>query len=334
MTKLLRRVAFGTSGVLMALLCARPTPADPAKAWFLTKPPPVTQTMKPVSARGENPCNTDDPGFGAYQPWTKLSGSGQVLLPQRITLTGAGEFDLVVHFHGHEPARKEWVRVMKREIFVAMSLGERSGPYETAFTPADALSNLVAETERLVSERSGKPARARRIALSAWSAGYGAVEAILRTPYGKKRVDSVVLLDGLHCDYAEGGLDSAQMEPFVAFAKRAAAGERLMVVSHSSIIPPGYASTTETSNWLVMKLGGKPKGAKGKGAGPWGLQENARWDAGNFHMRGYDGNDKMDHCAHFALMKDVLKVHIKPRWNSPKGLGPKKETAKKESGRT
>ena len=104
-----------------------------------------------------------------------------------------------------------------------------------------------------------------------------------------------------------------------------------MFVSHSSIIPPGYASTTETANWLVMKLGGKTGKPKGRGQGPWGLQENARWDAGNFHMRGYDGNDKMDHCAHFGLMKDVLKVHIKPRWSSPKGLGPKKDPARADA---
>jgi hypothetical protein len=314
MTKLLRRIAFGTSAVLVLLLCARQTPADPAKAWFMAKPPSVTQTMKPVSERGDNPCNTLDPGFGSYKPWTKLSGSGQVLLPQRIALTKAGEFDLVVHFHGHDPARKEWVRVMKREIFVAMTLGERSGPYETAFTPADALSNLVTETERLVSEQAGKPARARRIALSAWSAGYGAVEAILRTPYGKKRVDSVVLLDGLHCDYAEGGLNAAQMEPFVAFAKRAAAGERLMVVSHSSIIPPGYASTTETSNYLIDKLGSRPVPAKPRRSDPLGLELRSRFDRKDFHVLGFSGNGTLDHCAHLGLFRDILKVHLVPRW--------------------
>jgi hypothetical protein len=54
-----------------------------------------------------------------------------------------------------------------------------------------------------------------------------------------------------------------------------------------------------------------------------GLEANQRWDSGGFHVRGFDGNDKMDHCAHLGLLKDVLRVHIKPRWQSPKGFGPK-----------
>src|SRR3972149_3816985 len=40
--------------------------------------------------------------------------------------------------------------------------------------------------------------------------------------------------------------NDAQRAPFVQFAREARAGRKLMFVSHSSIIPPGYASTTET----------------------------------------------------------------------------------------
>jgi hypothetical protein len=312
----LRRSLLATSSVLVALLAARATPAEPAKPWFLGKPPPATQTMKPVAERGgENPCSTPDPGFGTYQRWTKLTGSGQALLPNPVALTSKGEFDLVVHFHGHEPARKEWVRVMKREVLVGITLGERSGPYEAAFSPADALANVVTEVERLVAEKAGKPsARARRIALSAWSAGYGAVKSILLTPYGKKRVDSVLLLDGLHCDYTQSGLEESQMAPFVGFAKRAAAGERLMVVSHSSIIPPGYASTTETSNFLINALGGRPKAAKPRPSDPLGLELRSRFDRKDFHVLGYSGNGTLDHCAHLGLLRDILQVHLTPRW--------------------
>ena len=45
-----------------------------------------------------------------------------------------------------------------------------------------------------------------------------------------------------------------------------------------------------------------------------------RFDKGNFHMRGYDGNDKMDHCAHIGLIRDVMKSFVKPRWKSPKAV--------------
>ena len=36
-------------------------------------------------------------------------------------------------------------------------------------------------------------------------------------------------------------------------------------------------------------------------------------------MRGDTGEDKPDHCAHIGLMTDVIRVHLEPRWKSPKG---------------
>jgi len=300
--------------VAAPLLSGTPTHAAPDRAWFLGKPPRATQTEKPVLERGVNPCNTPDPGFVAYNPWTPLTGNGLALLPTKNPLSENGEFDVVIHFHGHDPARKEWVRVMSREVLVGMSLGVRSGVYEAAFQAPDAFQTLLGETERTVSARYGRSARARRVALSAWSAGYGAVEAILRTPFGQKRVDSVLLLDGLHCDYANGGLDEAGLEPFVRFAKQAVAGDRLMVVSHSSIVPPGYASTTETSNYLVHALGGRPKSAKPRPSDPFGLELLSRFDKMGFHMLGFSGNGALDHCAHVGLLRDILSVHLAPRW--------------------
>ena len=107
-----------------------------------------------------------------------------------------------------------------------------------------------------------------------------------------------------------------QIRAFTDFARASAAGKKLMFVSHSSIIPPGYASTTETAGFLIHELGGMPKASRG--AGPLGLELISRYTQGNFHVRGFSGNDKLDHCAHLGLYRDVLKVHIKPRWNTPR----------------
>jgi hypothetical protein len=92
-----------------------------------------------------------------------------------------------------------------------------------------------------------------------------------------------------------------------------------MFVSHSSIIPPGYASTTETANFLIHKLGGRPHKTRPRAGDPMGLDLISRYTRNNFHVRGYAGNDTLDHCAHLGLFRDVLKVHIKNRWNSPRG---------------
>ena len=103
----------------------------------------------------------------------------------------------------------------------------------------------------------------------------------------------------------------------MAFAKRAAAKQKFMFMSHSSIIPPGYASTTEVADYVTRQLGGKPKKANRQDV--LGLDMIDRFDKGNFHMRGYTGDDKPDHCAHIGLMTDIVRSHLEPRWKSPKG---------------
>jgi hypothetical protein len=321
-------LARGPSGAPEAL-------AGPAKktAYVAPKPTEKSQTQKTVDERGGvNPCNTKEPKPGVYEGWSRASSMGQMLMPARGGVSKDGRFDVIVHFHGHDPARKEWVQVMDGAVLVGIDLGIGSGAYSQTFGNPSAFKDLIASVETEVARHAGiKSAKARKIGVSAWSAGYGAVQQILSQSYGKEKVDAVILLDGLHVGYAgDGTLERVGLEPFIDFAKRAKAGKRFMFASHSSIIPPGYASTTETVSYLVHELGGKPKSQKARKGDPMGLELNAKFDAGNFHARGYDGNDKMDHCAHIGLLREVLKSHIKPRWKSPKGQAAKVEKPKRK----
>jgi LysM repeat protein len=299
--------------------------------WWQEKPTEASQTQKtPAERGGVNPCLTDDPGWGIYDGWSRGITMGQMTMPGRGGVTKSGSFDVIFHFHGHEAARKEWVEVMDGTVLVGITLGIGSGAYSSAFSSPHVFDDLLESVEREVAAARGlKKAKARKIGLSGWSAGYGAVEMILRSRASK--IDTVILLDGLHAGYGpDGVVQEAQLEPFLAFARKAKAGQKFMFVSHSSIIPPGYASTTETASWLIMKLGGKPKKSRPRASDPMGLELNRRWDAGNFHVRGYDGNDKMDHCAHFGVLHDVLRVHVKKRFHSPRGYAPKKGDGEKK----
>jgi hypothetical protein len=301
-----------------ALLSATGLAAE--KPWFLQKPAAATQKQKSPAERGINPCNTPDPGFGVYSGWDRGPSLGQMILPVKGGLTRGGEFDAVIHFHGHEPVRKEWVRVMDGTMLVGIDLGNGSGPYETAFADKGTFNTLIASIERTVAAHAKrKDARMRRLGLSAWSAGYGAIQRILESPALRQRVDSVLLLDGLHCGYQPGSLNEMQLGPFIEFARLAAAGKKLMFVSHSSIMPPGYASTTETANFLIDRVGGRAVRARPRKGDPMGLELISLFSRGNFHVRGFSGNGKLDHCAHIGLLRDVLKVHLRPRWNSPRG---------------
>ncbi|WP_437783566.1 hypothetical protein [Sorangium sp. So ce1097] len=271
--------------------------------------------------RGDiNPCMTPDPGWGVYDRWSRAPSIGQMIMPHKGGVTKRGGFDVIIHFHSHEALRKEFVKTAEGAVLVGIDLGIGSGAYSSAFSAPYVFENLLDSIERAVAKKTGKKkAYVRKLGLSAWSAGYGAIEQILRQPAGK-RVDTLVLLDSLHAGYADEQqrkLKVAQIEPFIAFARRAAAGEAFMFMSHSSILPPGYASTAETATFIVKQLRGKPRGSSRRDV--LGLDMIQRFDRGDFHVRGYTGNDKPDHCAHLGLMADVMRVHINPRWKTPKG---------------
>lgn len=287
--------------------------------WVTVKPASSTQVQKDAQERGVNPCMTPDPGFGIYGAWRRDVSMGQYLQPARGGIRKDGSFDVMFHFHGHEAIRKEWVEVMDGAVLASVDLGIGSGSYETTFALPTVFEQYLRSVEEAVARRTGiGRAHARHIGLSAWSAGYGAVQQILRQPLGK-RIDAVVLLDGLHAGYFEGHFDGRQVAAVIDFAKRSAAGQGLFFFSHSSIIPPGYASTTEAANWLIWEVGGRPTSARRRPSETMGLELISRFDREGFHVRGYTGNDKMDHCAHIGLFRDVLKVHVAPRWKSPRG---------------
>lgn len=280
---------------------------------------------------GINPCMTPDPGFGIYDEWIPV-GLGRMIAPQLGGVTSSGGFDLIVHFHGRYPIRKEFVREAKGTVLVGVDLGISSAPYTNAFSHPGAFTKIIDAVEAEMARRTGKKkAHVRKLALSSWSAGYGAIEMILRQDAGKK-VDALILLDSVHTGYDDPKkktLREAGLEPFIDFARKAVRGKALMYQTHSSIIPPGYASTREVSHHIVGALGGKMR--KAKRDDRYGLELFEKYDRGGYKVRGYRGNDKPDHCAHLGLMKDIMRVLINPRWNSPRGRKGKAAVAKEKT---
>lgn len=324
----MRRLSFFLVVAASALLAWPALGETPLDGTGDEAPPPKEE--RPVVAKkkreGPNPCMTPDPGFLNYDKWEGVS-QGQMVAPQKGGIRKNGGFDLVVHFHGHEPARKEFVKTGNGVVLVGIDLGLGSGPYETKFADASVFPRLIDSVEEKMKKRTGNAkAHVQHLALMSWSAGYGAISQILRQEAGEK-VEAVILLDSLHAGYQEGGekgqVRAAQIAHFVDYAKLAAKKKKLMFLSHSSIIPPGYASTTEVANHVVHELSGKMKKASRKDV--LGLEMISRFDKGDFHVRGYDGNDKPDHCAHLGLVANVMKVYLVPRWKTPPAKPVKKD---------
>jgi hypothetical protein len=231
---------------------------------------------------------------------------GRFSVPREGVFDPSGRFALVIHLHGDELARRELA--VSRQNFVLYSLTLAPGEnYAELFSGSGLYAQIVSEVEGAMSERRGTPARAEKVALSAWSAGYMGILATLGQPEAKD-VDAIVLIDGMHGPRT--ALDR-QLAPFVDYARRAAAGERFLLVTHSSIDPPDFASTTESAHHLISALGARPRAVRRNDR--YGLELIEFFTQKDFHVRGYAGNDKADHYAQVALLRDAFAA-LGRRW--------------------
>lgn len=100
-----------------------------------------------------------------------------------------------------------------------------------------------------------------RVAALGFSASCQGVAQLLASQDGAA-LDVVVAIDGIHTGYVqvEGkkAVNPNGMKPWFEYGKYAVVNERLFCISHSSVVPPGYASTTETAEYLWNTLTMEP----------------------------------------------------------------------------
>ncbi len=265
---------------------------------------------------GYGECMVPDPGPGYFgEPRTLWRG--MLHAPAHGGIREDGGYDVVMHFHGGPSARKALVGHARGVVLVGFDLGNGSGAYAQPFASSMLFDELRHGVEKHLRAHSNRPdAYIRHLALSAWSAGYGAVNAILRHG-GPAVADAVILLDGFHSGYLDGQgghrIDEQNVAPLLEFARLAADGQRFFYLTHSQVGTEDYASTTEMSDWLLGKLrirrvAGVPDGD------PLGLLTHA--ERGGFRIRGFGGNDKPAHCDHLRHLSEAV-VLLESRWGTP-----------------
>lgn len=220
---------------------------------------------------------------------------------------------VVMHFHGAAWLPHQAVAALPfPAISVAVQLGAGSSAYGRPFADAAAFDSLLHSVQRELALVLERPVVLGPLTLTSFSAGYGAVRAILRTPKAASRVQAVLLLDGLHTSYvpegrtlADGGvLDTANLVPFADFARAAVRGDRRLLITHSMIFPGSYASTTETADWLLDAL--QLRRTAVLTWGPRGMQQLSRVRAGGFEVHGYAGNSAPDHVDQLHALPELL----------------------------
>jgi hypothetical protein len=237
----------------------------------------------------------------------------EVFLPEGTKHADA--LKLVVYFHGSPFVPEYAVSKLGHDHIVAVvSLAPGSGVYDRTFSDPAVYDSLLARIGREAgAAMHGKNVAFRSVTLVGFSAGYGAVRAILRDPRHFAQVGAVLLLDGLHTSYvpdgtvlANGGkLDEKPLEIFVDFARAAMAGEKRFLITHSEIFPGTFASTTETTDYLIEKLGLHLEPVLKWG--PHGMQQLSEARKGRFAILGFAGNSAPDHIHHAQGMPTFLR---------------------------
>lgn len=226
---------------------------------------------------------------------------------------GSGNADMVIHFHGAAWLPQRAVAMLDEPVVTAVvNLGAGSTGYDRAFSDPAAFDSLLAGVAREAAAAMARPVRTGRLTLVGFSAGHGAIRAILREPRHFDAVDAVLLLDGMHTSYvpdrtvlADGGvLDTTRLASLAAFARAAVRGEKRLVVTHSEIFPGTFASTTETADWLLDAL--SLRRTPVLRWGPRGMQQLSEVRAGRFELLGFAGNSAPDHVDHLHALPELL----------------------------
>ena len=232
---------------------------------------------------------------------------GTLLLPAKAHLRPT--MPLYIHFHGSEWLVEQSVAAVDSHAAVlSVSIGAGSGVYAKAFADPNRFSQLLDEAAKALDPQH--PPSFHPITLSGFSAGYGAIREILKNQENWPKVDAIVLVDGLHTSYIPDGtpgpLDPAPLQPFIDFARAASRGEKHMVITHSEIFPGTFASTTETTDFLLdaLKLKTKPV----LKWGPGGMQQLSELHVGKLRILGFAGNSGPDHIDQFHGLKTWLKL--------------------------
>lgn len=246
-----------------------------------------------------------------------LPEDATLFVPEGYRSGPGGVVDVVLHLHGAttvvEPAlvQSGWPAVL-----VTFNRKGLSSVYAGPFSDATLLNRLLESTRAALARLEVAPEpKLGRLVVSSFSAGFGGVRALLKVPEHFDRIDGLIMADSIYCGYVgdptRHQADPALMDGFRRFAEQAAAGRKSFLLTHSAQVPEGYASTTETADYLLHALDATPQPASREWAPGWTQTRVAT--KGRFTVLGFAGAGPEDHLVHLRRITLLWKRHLEPR---------------------
>lgn len=232
-------------------------------------------------------------------------GQAVVSLSPGWTTPGA-EVPVWLHLHGAATlVEKNFAAIRAPGVLINVTLPGLSKVYADYFAAPDRWEHLLRETESLLRRESAAQRwRIGALTVSSFSAGFGGVRQLLRQPAAFERIATLVMADSIYCGYAgdpaDKRVDPELMAGFLRFARLAAEGRKRLLISHSAQVPEGYASTTETADYLIHQLGGVRVDRNEVWKG--GLTLQSRFSDHGCEILGFAGDGPEDHLRHLRAL--------------------------------
>ncbi len=222
---------------------------------------------------------------------------------------------LAIHFHG-----PSWLTFAEHERWGSKSMainaavGEGSTVYGKLMESPEKMKAWFA-TVLSEMRRRGAPTDTEiaDIDLSSFSAGYGAIRQLVRQPDVFAKIRSVILCDSMYASLEPNPprrVLAEHVEVWLPLAQAAAAGQKLFVLSVSSVPTPAYASSSECLRALVDALGGgfdKPDPS-------WPASSDRYYplvrtfEKGRFYGWHYTGFGAAAHTTHVRHLADIRRA--------------------------
>ncbi|HEV3167798.1 MAG TPA: hypothetical protein VGZ22_27590 [Isosphaeraceae bacterium] len=256
------------------------------------------------------------PVDGPDLPGKRIDLDGATLFLPSGYRPHAGVVNLVLHLHGApgvvEPAilASGWPAAL-----IEFNRKGLSRVYTEPFSDPALLPHLIDRALAAIkAEGLASNPREGTLVVSSFSAGFGGVREILKVPQHFDRIDAIVMADSLYAGYAgdptQHEVDPRLMAGFARFAAEAAEGRKTFLLTHSAQVPEGYASTTETADFLIRSLGGMPELTKVDWGDGW--TQVRRFSKGRFLVLGFHGTEGSDHLRHLRAIAQIWKAAPDP----------------------
>lgn len=330
------------------------TPAHPAPAPFLPTPPAAPRSdLIQMGAVSQSPAGKalslsflDHPGSPATQPipgsvsnaapsassratesagpFPKISFQKPVQLREGVQMympqnpvKANGTVDLIIQFRGDVPQRYSEGGV--NAVVVSAETAGLSAAMMEKFGQSSFVPQIMETVLAKLRKQYGPEVQLGNLALGSFSAGYAPLQVALSNPAVAARTDAVMVIDGIHYGSA-GKPNPGAHAPFVDFAKQAAQGQKLMVISHSAI-KPTYASATDAADYILKQAGAQRQSSSTPPAS-WQytnrygekIAPSSRADQGHFHVEGYSGQVARSHVEQIDHLGNLWNSYLAPRW--------------------